>query len=193
MAERHDVVTHPFTVTLIRIKAKQLCRRTDMSRSDLDDLQQEMRLYLLQKLHLFDPERGNLEAFVTNVINTCVAMLLRHRERDKRRESYNAISLERTRVECDGDLTTLGAVLLEEDGRRLTQTAPISPSEQFELREALQHVVDSLSAEDRALLMQVAEHGITHTAKVLGVSWRQVNNAMARIRDLCKKAGLDPN
>jgi hypothetical protein len=47
-----------------------------------------MRLYLLEKAHLFDPVRGNLEAFVTNAINTWVGMELRYRERDKRRESY---------------------------------------------------------------------------------------------------------
>jgi excisionase family DNA binding protein len=34
----------------------------------LGELRQGMRLYLLEKAHLFDPERGNLEAFVTHTI-----------------------------------------------------------------------------------------------------------------------------
>jgi len=193
MAESHDVVSDPFTVTLIRIKARQLCRRSDFSRSDYDDLRQDMRLYLLEKGHLFDPARGNIEAFVTNALRTWVAMRLRYRNREKRRESYKVVSLERTRVECDGDTTTLGAVLLEEDGRRLTQAYPISAVERFELREAIEHAMQGLEPDDRALLIQVAEHGITSTAKSLGVSWRQVDNAMTRIRALFKKAGLGPN
>ena len=45
MAESHDVVSDPFTVTLIRIKARQLCRRSDFSRSDYDDLRQELEQY----------------------------------------------------------------------------------------------------------------------------------------------------
>jgi len=190
MTSSHDVVSNPFTVTLIRIKARQLCRRSDFSQSDFDDLQQDMRLYLLEKEHLFDPARGNLEAFVTNCINTWVAMHLRYRKREKRHESYKAVSLDRTPVECDGDITTLGAVLLEEDGRRLTQTCPISPTEQFELSEALGHVMQGLEPDDQALLIHVAEHGVASAAESLGISRRQVDNAMARIRRRAEKAGL---
>ena len=188
-----SIVSDPFTVTLIRIKARQLCWRSAFSRSDYDDLRQGMRLYLIEKAHLFDPARGNLEAFVTQALRTWVAMQFRYRSRDKRRGSYRALSLERTLVECDGDITTLGAVLLEEDDQRFTRTYPISAVEHFELRDAIEHVMRNLGPHDRALLMQVAEHGITHTAKSLGVSWRQVDNAMARIRALFKKAGLGPN
>jgi len=193
MAESHDVVSSPFTVNLIRIKARQLCRRSDFSRSDFDDLQQDMRLYLLERAHLFDPDRGNLEAFVTKALGTWVAMRLRYRNREKRRESYKTVSLERTRVECDGDITALGVILLQDDGRRLSQTYTMSETERFELREAVEHAMQSLEPEDRALLTQVAEHGITSTAKSLGLSWRQVDNALKRMRAVFKKAGLGPN
>ena len=193
MLSRQEVVSDPFTITLIRIKARQLCRRSDFSRSDYDDLRQDMRLHLIEKAHLFDPVRGNLEAFVTNALSTWVAMRLRYRNRDKRRESYKAVSLDRTFVECDGDITTLGKVLLEEDGRRLTQTCPISAVERFELSEAIEHAMQNLEPEDRALLIQVTEHGVTGAAKSLGVSYRQVANAMKRIRGIFKKMGVDPN
>jgi len=193
MAERHEIVSDPFTVTLIRIKARQLCRRSDFSRSDYDDIRQSMRLYLLEKAHLFDPVRGNLEAFVTNAINTWVGMELRYRERDKRRESYKAVSLERTPVECDGDVTTLGQVLLEEDGRRLTQTDPQSPVEQLELREAVQHAMQNVQPEDRAILIHAAEHGVASAARAFGRSRRQVLNTLARARIHFEKAGLGHN
>ncbi len=193
MAGRHDIVSDPFTVTLIRIKARQLCRRSDFSRSDYDDIRQGMRLYLLEKAHLFDPVRGNLEAFVTKAINTWVGMQLRYRERDKRRESYKAVSLERTPVECDGDVTTLGQVLLEEDGRRLTQTDPLSSVEQFELREAVQHAMQNVQPEDRAILIHAAEHGVASAARAFSRSRRQVLNVLARARVHFEKAGLGSN
>lgn len=193
MAERHDIVSDPFTVTLIRIKAHQLCRRSDFSRSDYDDIRQSMCLYLLEKAHLFDPVRGNLEAFVTNAINTWVGMELRYRERDKRRESYKAVSLERTPVECDGDVTTLGQVLLEEDGWRLTQTDPQSPVEQLELREAVQRAMQNVQPEDRAILIHAAEHGVASAARAFGRSRRQVLNTLARARIHFEKAGLGSN
>ena len=193
MAESNDIVSDPFTDTLISIKARQLCRRSDFSRSDYDDIRQSMRLYLLEKAHLFDPARGNLEAFVTKAINTWVGMELRHRERDKRRDSFKAVSLERTPVECDGDITTLGAVLLEEDGRRRTQTYPMPSVEQLELREAVEHAMQNVQPEDRAVLIHAAEHGVASAARAFSRSRRQVLNAMARARVHFEKAGLGSN
>lgn len=187
-----SIISDPFTITLIRIKARQLCRRSDFSRSDYDDLRQDMRLYLLRREHLFDPVRGNLEAFVTTALCTWVAMWLRYRNRDRRRESCKAVSLERTPVECDGDITTLGAVLAEADGRRLTRDYPISALEHVELQEDVKRVVGDLSSADRAILNQVVEHGIAATARSIGVSWRQVKNTMRRIRAHFRKSGLGP-
>lgn len=193
MAERHDIVSDPFTVTLIRIKARQLCRRSDFSRSDYDDICQSLRLYLLEKAHLFDPTRGNLEAFVTKAVNTWVQMELRHRERDKRRESFKAVSLERTPVECDGDITTLGAVLLEKDGRHRTQTYPLPSVEQLELREAVEHAMQNVLPEDRAVLIHAGEHGVASAARAFSRSRRQVLNVLARARVHFEKAGLRSN
>jgi len=188
-----SVVSDPFAVTFIRIKAKQLCRRTDVSRSDLEDLQQEMRQYLLEKAHLFDPERGNVEAFVTNAINTWVAIFLRRQDREKRRDARRAASLERTQVECNGDVRPLGETILEEEGRRRLQTDFRSDIELFELREDVQHVLAALSQDDRNLLAYVTEHGMTSAARARGTSRRQIRKAMARIRAAFEKAGLAPD
>jgi len=187
MASSHDIVSDPFTENLIHIKANQLCRRRDFSRSDRDDLEQAMRVYLLEKAHLFDPARGNLEAFVINALGTWSALHLRHRKRLKRHKAVKARSLERTPVECDGEITTLGEVLLEEDGQRLTQTAPLSPFEEVDLQEGMAHVLAHLSPEDRTLLTSVAENGISATARKLGVSWKQVKDTMLRLRPVLKK------
>jgi len=193
MAESHNVVSHPFTVSFIRTKARQLCGRSDFSWSDFEDLQQDMRIYLLEKAHLFDPARGRLEAFVNKAIRTWVAIQLRYRSRDKRRDSYKVLSLERTRVECDGEITSLGFVLLEEDGRRLERNYSLSDLERFELREAIDHAMGNLDPKDREVLTHVAEHGVASTSRVFGVSRRQINNAVARARTHFEKAGLSPN
>lgn len=190
MASSEFIVSAPFTVTFIHFKAAQLCRRSDFSRSDREDLEQSMRLYLLEKAHLFDPTRGNLEAFVTQALKTWVAMELRFRKRGKRSQSYRAVSLEGTPVNCDGDVTSLGEVLLEEDGNRRTQVDSISSLEQFEMRDAIDHAQSKLSPEDQDLLKSIVAHGITATAKARGISWRQVSNAMDRIRQEFESAGF---
>jgi RNA polymerase sigma factor (sigma-70 family) len=193
MAESHNVVSDPFTVTFIRVKARQLCRRSDFSWSDYEDLQQDMRVYLLEKAHLFDPERGTVEAFVTRILRTWVAMQLRYRSREKRRDSFKALSLERTRVECDGDITALGVILVDEDGRRLSRYYTLSETERFELREAVAHAMDNLEPRDQEILTHVAEHGVASASRAFGVSRRQIDNAVARARDQFEKAGLRPD
>jgi hypothetical protein len=47
-----------------------------------------------------------------------------------------------------------------------------------------------LTPDDRALVTSVAERGLRGTAKALGISWRQVANALTRIRPTFEKAGL---
>jgi len=186
----HAIVTHPFTDAYTKIKADQLCRRCDFSRSDFEDLCQDMRVYLLQKAHLYDPARGRVEAFIANALNTWVAMHLRYRNRECRHQGYKAASLERTPVECDGDITTLGAVLLEEDAARKNQIDPMASIEHFEVREAIEYVMQDLEPEDRELLAHVAEHGVASAARLRGVSRRQINNTMARLRERFEEAGL---
>jgi len=190
MAERYEIVAHPFTVAHIEIKAQQLCRRADFSKSDFDDLCQDMRIYLMEKSHLLDPDRGCLEAFVTKTIKTWVAMRLRYHKRTRRNGSHMAISLEGTLVVYQGEIKSLGAVLLEEDGHRLTRIAPMSAMDRLELRDALDVAMQHLTANERALLHEVAENGIEPTAKSRGVSTRQIGNSLARIRQRIEKTGI---
>ena len=186
-----SILFDPFTTTFIRIKARQLCSRTDFSLTDDQDLRQEMRLYLIEKAHLFDPERGNMEAFVTQCINSWVGMQLRYRDRSKRSEEYKAVSLERTEVpNDDGELTMLGDLLLEEDGDRRNQTYSLSAIEDFELRDAMEFVLKNLKPRDRKLLKYVAEHGPSGAPQAVGLTRGQVNESLARIREIMEKSGL---
>lgn len=190
MTVRHAVVTHPFTINFIQIKAGQLCRRSDFSRSDSEELQQGMLLYLWKKAHLFDPARGNIEAFVTNALTSWVGMELRRRARFKRRCDYQAVSVERTTIECDGDMDTLQSVIREADLQRRTQQSGLSSIDMIDLREAIAQGMSRLSARERALLLHVAEHGVASAARKGRVQRRKIDEAIAAMRSRFEDAGL---
>ena len=196
MSIRTDVVSDPFTANLIRRKAAQLCRRSDFSRSDYDDLRQGMVVYLLEKAHLFDPGRGTLEAFVINAVNTWVRMELRFRARLKRRGEAGAASLEGTSVEFNGEADTLDALVGEADLQRRTHRAGLSPLDRVDLADAVRHALSGLSPSERDLLRHVAEHGVAGTAREWSrraqrtVSRRRIQNAVARMRQRFEDAGL---
>lgn len=161
MAHGRDPVTDPFTAFFTSIKAAQICRRSDFSRSDFDDLKQGMMQYLLEKQGGFDPDRGSPEAFVTVAVNTWIAMHLRHRGRDQRRCDTNAISLDHTTIEGDDDPVPLASMICEEDLGRRTGASALSAVEHLELVEAVRHAMAKLSPEEAAILELVAERGVT--------------------------------
>ena len=192
-AIRQRILSDPFTEDFILSKSRQLCRRKDFSRSDCDDLQQSMRLHLMNKAHLFNSKRGNVEAFVTRILTIWAAMAIRRRKCPKHMEAVKALSLEETSVEQDGQNIGLGDSLSEEDGQRRLQTYPISSLEHVEIREAVEFVMGNLSPEERALLTSVAENGVRATAKAMGTSWFLVKKEVKRLRSHFEKAGLGKN
>lgn len=193
MADRSAVVFDSFTSALIRNKAKQLCRRSDYSKSDFEDLRQEMLTHLWTKSHLFDPSRGNIEAFVTVVINSWIAMELRSRGRLKRRSDCSVMSLDRTLIECDGDAIELASVISNADLRRRTLASPLDPIEQIDLKDAIDHALAQLTSEERDLLFYVARHSVVGAARQQGVSRRQIDNSLIQMRSRFEDAGLGLN
>lgn len=188
MESRHDVVDHPSIAELIKTKARQLCRRSDFLKSDLDECEQEMRIYVWRKSHLYDPARGSIEAFVTTALQSWIGMELRCRHRLKRWNGRPTISIESTTFGCNCDVTSLGAVLGEADGRRHTCRHGLTPLESLIQQEWVREGLSRLTAEELEFLLHVAQHGVASAArewsKRLGFpfSRRQVGNEMLRIR-----------
>ena len=73
----NQVVVSEYARTTIRVKAGQLVRQPGFSRSDLEDVEQELIVHLLSKAQQFDPDRGSLNTFIFRVIDSGVAMLVR--------------------------------------------------------------------------------------------------------------------
>jgi RNA polymerase sigma factor (sigma-70 family) len=190
MASSHDVVSNPYAQSLIRIKARQLCRRADFSRSDLEDLHQEMRLYLLKVGHLFDPSRARMETFIARAINSCIAMILRDRRRDKRRIDVERVSLESTELPGDNETFSLWGEISTDDLFRRTGKMPVDPIDAIDSQDAFAWVMDQLADDDREIAALVMEHGKAGAARERGVSRRQIDNALQRMRRHFEDAGL---
>ena len=190
MASSHDVVSNPYAQSLIRIKARQLCRRADFSRSDLEDLHQEMKLYLLKVGHLFDPTRARVETFIARAINSCIAMILRDRRRDKRRIDVERVSLEGTELPGDNETFSLWGELSTDDLFRRTGKMPDDPVKAIDAQDAFAWAMDQLCADDREIAALVMEHGKAGAARERGVSRRQIDNALQRMRRHFELAGL---
>ncbi len=85
MAEtQHTSVLNEYARKDIENKARRLIRRAGFSRSDREDLEQELTLRLLERSALYDPSRASLNTFVVCVIRSGVANILRQEATKKR-------------------------------------------------------------------------------------------------------------
>lgn len=110
-----DSVLSQFTDGFIRWKAKQLVGKAGFTRSDEDDIVQEFRLRLLERLSKFDPTRAHFHVFVVTVIERYAASLLKHARAEKR-DRRRARSMDAA-VGADDDSCTFGDWIVR-DGRR---------------------------------------------------------------------------
>lgn len=172
---------------VIKSKARQLCRRSGFSRSDEDDLVQELTLRLLEKEHLYDPTRGaTLDTFADRVITSAVKMILRDRRRLKRAAGFTAVSLESTTVMIGGTPVYLTEAIGDADLERVTLSKRHGPDPEADLAELLEGLPPDLVDVARRLLGGT----VASVARDLGTSRRQVYAAMARIGQHFEDIGL---
>jgi len=136
-----DFVLTDYARKLIRFKARQLCRLHSFSKSDEEDLQQELWLAVVNQAGNFDPARASLNTFIDRVVNTAVAMILRDRQRQKRSNGFQAMSLDRTPADGHGN-EPLSAKVSKDD---LARRVGVEPTDETDRRETAEAVASALA------------------------------------------------
>jgi len=191
MADLHSsVLLHEYTQRLIRIKARQMTIRPGFSRSDYDDLEQELACFLLQRVGRFDPGRASLETFVSRVVDSAVATILRDRNRIKRGAGQAPASLDTPVTQADGAAASPRDLLTEADSRRRTGTSPDEPVTVRDRAEAVERAVRGLPRDLREICRRLTCGAPASVARDLDMSRRQVRKAIEEIRRHFDDAGL---
>jgi RNA polymerase sigma factor (sigma-70 family) len=182
--ELREGIVCEYAKTVIRVKARQLCRRPSFSRSDSGDIEQDLYLHLLNQIQQFDPARGSLNTFIARVIDSAVAMLVRERRRGKRTPSAGAViqSLEVMVDQADGPPAPLGATLSQADAERRTGGESMSGIDLFELADDVAHLINALPPELQAVCRARMNRNRSETESDLGLSRRNYDAAIDLIR-----------
>ena len=164
---------------VVQLKARQLSRQYGFRPSDQDDLAQEIWLYLLRQAHRFDPNRASLPTFVSRVVNTAAAMLVRRRNRVKLVAECQAVSLESTVVEVDGVLTPIREMISED-----RRCGAGSGNNALSCDEAviIDRMMRTMSPHLQEISHRLMSGTITSVARDLDVSRRQVRKAIRSLR-----------
>ena len=189
--ELRKSVVCEYAKTVIRVKARQLCRRPSFSTSDTDDVEQDLFLHLLNQIQQFDPSRGSLNTFIARVVDSAVAMLVRERGRNKRAPATGVIqSLEVMVDQIDGPPSPLGATLSQDDAQRRTGVDAKSHIDLFELADDIAHLMDALPPELQAVCRARMDRNRKETERDLDLSRRNYDAAIEQIREHFAQGGF---
>jgi RNA polymerase sigma-70 factor (ECF subfamily) len=179
-----------FASQLIRQKARQLVRHPGFTKSEREDIEQELRIELVQKYRCFDPDRARETTFIARVLENKVISLIRARAAEKRDFRRDARSLNETVSDAEGGQVEQAQTLDAPAARAHTGQSPRSAEEQAQLRFDMAEVLKTLPDELRQLAELLQDTTEYAASRVLGRSRRQIANDVARLRELFEDAGL---
>ena len=174
----------------IRHKARQLVDTAGFKRHDLKDIEQELRLDLLQRLPKFNPNKATHETFVARLIERKISKLIRYRtqeKRDFRRESFSLNDrIDDPESESIERISTVGQ---DEADIRIGKRRR-SREEEAQLRVDVSLVLSGLPNDLRELAELLKTHTITQAAESLGIPRSTLYGARDRLRCIFENAGL---
>jgi RNA polymerase sigma factor (sigma-70 family) len=188
----HDSYPHehdPLIQQIIRKKARRLTGCARLSPEDIDDLTQDFRAELLQKIATYDPDRGSMPAFIRMLIDRFFAKWLRHRFADMR-NPRRVVSLNMLVRNDEGLWIELGKTIAQgvhnkRHGRRVR-----SDQEHADLRNDVDGVIQGLAHELRAVADQLMGKPIAAAARELGIPRTTLHQRVRQLRQNYDRKGL---
>jgi RNA polymerase sigma-70 factor (ECF subfamily) len=157
----------------IRIKVKEVIGRYGYTRSDREDLEQDLRLHLLENVHRYTPDRGTWETFAKTMVHRWLAHLIDDRCAAKRHWSKAVPMVNGTE---EAVLASSGYDDSEQRDRRMDVAEAIA-----ELPPELKEIAEALMSKRPASLFREA----------VCSEW-EVRMRMRRLREIFAAKGLDP-
>lgn len=178
-------IYNEYARTIIRVKARQLVRRPGFTASDQEDIEQDLALHLLKQANLFDSNRSSINTFISQVVNSGAAMIVRKQQRIKRNggEGVEIKSLDSTMIQFDGQPTPLGASISNTDNYRRLGRFPLSEAEQSDWTHDVANAITDLTSELQSVCHSLSQRNYQQTRSELGMSRRAFEAAMPQIRE----------
>ena len=181
---------NPDVVRRVTAKARKLSRRRGFSKSDTDDIEQEMWIAIAGACRSYCRERGLIESFAGSVIQNVLAALIRHRTADLRTYATEAGSL--NDVIDDGEGPVEWIHLFDADDRSNHLGGRRRPQQsQSDLSHDLPVVIAKLPVETRAVAELLMHHPPGAIAEKLGMTRGKVRGHISLIQEHFEEHGLD--
>ncbi|WP_413431536.1 hypothetical protein [Crateriforma spongiae] len=180
-----DFITE-FTMKRASRKAGQLAIRPEFADCDVEDIEQELILYLLQKVGDYDAARSQRNTFINRMIESGAKELVRARKRHKRHPSDEdgyIRSLSEAVETTDRGFKTLADEIHDADhARRMCNGVP-DPFDEVDRRLDMEAAMNAMPDRMRAVADYLMSHNLTETAKHFGLTRRGMEKMRDEIRE----------
>jgi RNA polymerase sigma-70 factor (ECF subfamily) len=182
-------LTEGFAARHIRHKAKQVARHAGFSKSDVEDIQQQLVEHVLENVAAFDPRQGHFNVFVKTVVERYTANILRDHCAEKR-DRRQTCSLSTIVDEDDCGPIELGDTIGQDAlDARLGRTTR-EPHDTASLAADVADVVATLPPELRELCKRLMNTSVSKVARELGVPRTTLHERVRKLRGHFAEAGL---
>ena len=167
----------------VRIKAWRGHKAGLYPHQDLRDVEQELLVYVIERLDRFDPKRGSISTFLKHALKGGIAAIARKSQAacrslpaEKQWESFDSMV-----SSVGAPPTTLGQTLTKDDIERRTGTRSKTDHELFELETDIDSVISDMPDSQQQICRDLMTDGVTKTQKQSGFSRMQFQDAIADI------------
>lgn len=185
-----EISPQGFAGRLILRKAEQLATYPNFSQSDIDDIQQELRMQLFSSMSKFDAEKGDWHAFVKASVERNVASIIERQGAAKRGNGDTPVSLS-TKVEGEGGLVALESLVGRWNLEARTGGYSESHTDVIDAAIDIEHILGTLPDDLRELCEQLKTMTITELARKLDMPRSTLRAKLRAVREVMTEAGLN--
>ena len=176
-----------YTSKLIGHKARRLVGHFGFTRSDREDIEQDLVLHLLKQIPHFDSRRGSERTFIDRIVNRKVVSIVRGRlaaRRDYRRlSSLNDVALDEA-----GQIVERVDTLPDDADRRIARDCAAPDARDLALD--VLTVLATLDPESKRICDLVIAGTKRKTCENLGLSKSGLRDRVLKLREIFSAAGL---
>ena len=186
------VIDHDQMQLAIRVKAWRGYKAKLYPMQDLRDVEQELMLYVLERIDRFDPERGTFATFLKHALKGGIATIARRSQAACRSlpDDAEMEPLDTMVDSYEGPPVELWETLSADDLDRRTGGSSRSLTDAFELEHDVNAVVDSLSTTHQKICRCLMVEGRTKAQKHSGLTRLQFDAALVDIAERFEEAGF---
>lgn len=176
--------------TFIRLRAVKLKEMLNLSRSDIDDLRQDLTVYLIERLHLYDPKKSTRKGFVAMVLNNRIRTIIRLHRESMEALKRDTLSLEEEFSDTDNQPIQRFETIDEEAALMNAGVIRRRALEYVEMSVDVAAFLEKLPERLRDLCLLLCEKPIAQVARDTGLSRQKIHEELVRMRLLAEESGL---